>query len=78
MNVKQSIEEQMRQAILNAGISRYRLSQLSGVSQGVISHFMNRNRDLMLTTAARLAAVLNLTLTSGKSKTRTVKHGKSD
>ena len=66
MNQKHNIEEQMRQAILNAPISRYRLAKLSGVSEGVISHFMNRNRDLMLTTAAKFAAVLGLELRPAK------------
>ena len=54
------IEEQLRQAILNADISRYRLSQLTGVSEGVLSNFVNGHRSLVLTTAAKLAKALGL------------------
>jgi transcriptional regulator with XRE-family HTH domain len=65
--MKLGIEEELRRAIMNAPMSRYRLAKLSGVSEGVISHFMNRNRDLMLTTATKLAAVLGLQLRPAKS-----------
>lgn len=56
------IEEQLRQAILSADVSRYRLSQLTGVSEGVLSNFVNGHRSLRLTTAAKLAKALGLAL----------------
>jgi len=57
------MQETLRRAIVNAGISRYRLSALSGVSQAAISLFVNRRRPTMtLDTAAKLAAVLGLEL----------------
>ncbi|HUS95374.1 MAG TPA: helix-turn-helix transcriptional regulator [Hyphomicrobiaceae bacterium] len=60
------IEESLRQAILNAGITRYRLSKLSGVTEGVLCQFVNRNRTITMETAAKLAAVLGLELTPVK------------
>ena len=62
------IEEQLRQAILNSGMSRYRLSQLSGVANPVLSHFVNKHRSLTLTTAAKLAKTLGLSLRPEKKK----------
>ncbi len=66
MKAKADIQEQLRQAILNAGISRYRLSKLSGVTQAVISTFVNRKRSATMDTAAKLATVLGLELTPVK------------
>jgi plasmid maintenance system antidote protein VapI len=63
---KTDIQEQLRQAILHAAMSRYRLAQLSGVSQAVISTFVNRKRSATMDTAAKLAAVLGLQLTPAK------------
>lgn len=66
MGRKADIEEQLRQAILKAGITRYRLSIISGVSEAVLSHFVNRNRSITMKTAAKLAYVLDLELTPKK------------
>ncbi len=57
-----NIEDQLRQAILDAPMSCSQLSKLSGVSRGVISHFVNRNRSVTMETAAKLARVLGLEL----------------
>ena len=59
-------EEQFRQAILTCGMSRYKLSQLTGVAEAVLSNFVNGHRSLTLTTAAKLAKALNLELKSRK------------
>lgn len=68
------IEEQLRRAILTSGISRYRLSQLTGVANAVLSNFVNGHRSLTLTTAAKLAKALGLSLKPDKKKGK-VKHG---
>jgi plasmid maintenance system antidote protein VapI len=73
MKAKTDIQEQLRQAILHMEISRYRLSKLSGVTQAVISTFVNRKRSATMDTAAKLATVLGLELTpikkpAGKGK----------
>jgi plasmid maintenance system antidote protein VapI len=54
--------EQLKEAIAECGISRYGLSQASGVEQSALSRFMSGERGLSLESAARLASVLNLEL----------------
>ena len=66
MKAKTDIQEQLRQAILNAEISRYRLAKLSGVTQAVISTFVNYKRSATMDTAAKLATALGLELTPMK------------
>jgi plasmid maintenance system antidote protein VapI len=56
------IERDLRDAIINAPITRYRLSKETGVSETVLSLFVNRKRTLRLDTAAKLAAALGLEL----------------
>jgi transcriptional regulator with XRE-family HTH domain len=59
---KNDIEKQLRKAILQSEMSQYRLAKLSGVSEGVISRFVRKERDIGLKTAAKLAATLKLKL----------------
>ena len=56
------IEDQLRQAILGSDMSRYRMSQISGVDQAVLSNFVNCKRTMTLVTAAKLAGVLGMEL----------------
>ena len=56
------IEEQFRNAINTCGMSRYRLSKLTGVSDGVLCNFVKGHRSLTLRTAAKLAKALDLEL----------------
>jgi len=44
-------------------MSRYALWKLSGVTEAVLSRFVNRSRTIRLDTAAKLAEVLGLELT---------------
>jgi transcriptional regulator with XRE-family HTH domain len=62
MSMKPDIEKQLRKAIEEADITRYRLSMLSGVSQAILSLFMNGKRTITLETAAKLAVILGLEL----------------
>ena len=64
------IEEELRQAIINSGISRYRLSKLTGVNDAVLCNFVNRKRSVTMTTAAKLAKELGLSLRPDKKKGR--------
>ncbi len=66
--VKSDFEEQFRQAVVHSGYSRYRLSNLTGVSQAVLSNFVKKNRSLTLATAARLAKVLGLSVHQNRGK----------
>jgi len=58
------IEEQLRQEILDSDMSRYRLSQITGVDQAVLSNFVNGKRTITLATAAKLAEALGLELSA--------------
>ena len=64
------IEEQLRQAIIKSGMSRYRLSKLTGVNDAVLCNFVNRKRSVTMTTAAKLAKTLGLSLKPDKKKGR--------
>ena len=71
MKKSERTSEQLRQAIRDAekaGISRYRLSMLSGVSQGQISRFFTAGRGLSLDAFDRLAHALDLELTHRKGR----------
>jgi plasmid maintenance system antidote protein VapI len=62
------IEQKLREAIVKSRMSRYKISQLSGVSEGQLSLFVNGKRTLTLPAAARLAKVLGLDLTAAKKR----------
>ncbi len=62
------IEEQLRQAIINSGMSRYRLARLTGVADAVLCNFVNRKRSITMTTAAKLAAELGVELRKAPKK----------
>lgn len=54
------IESQLRQAIIEADMSRHRLSQLSGVDRAQLSYFVQGKRTLTLGSAEKIAEVLGL------------------
>ena len=58
----ESISDQLRNAIEARGVTHYRLGKDAAVATGVIDRFVSRERDIRLETAARLAAVLGLSL----------------
>jgi len=57
------IENQLKQAIIESGLSRYEISKLSGVAASQLCYFVNGHRTLRLDSAAKVAQVLNLELT---------------
>jgi plasmid maintenance system antidote protein VapI len=63
-NDAQDIEAQLRRAIINSELSRYRLSQITGVPESVLCTFVNGTRSITMTTAAKLAKALGLELKS--------------
>ena len=67
---KYDIEQQLREAILESGISRYRLAQLSGVAEAVLSTFVRGKRSINITSATKLAKILKLRLTKDEMKGR--------
>ena len=59
---KPTIDEQLRQAILNSGTTVYGVAKGSGVGHPVLSRYLSRERDIRLATAARIADFLDLQL----------------
>jgi len=65
MDPMATISDQLRQAIAAAakvGISRYRISQKTGVEQSALSRFVHGKQGLDLSSIDRLAAFLELQL----------------
>jgi transcriptional regulator with XRE-family HTH domain len=63
-----NIEAQLRDAILNSEISRYRLCKMSGVTNSQLSYFVHGKRSLTLGSAAKVAQALGLELAVKKRK----------
>ena len=61
-NSEQDIELQLKQAILDSGMTRYRLSKITGVPASVLCTFVNGKRSITIGTAAKLAKALGLEL----------------
>lgn len=61
------ISDALRDAILQSGVSRYILSQQVGVSESVLSRFLNGKQGITLETAERLAVIFGLTVSPGVS-----------
>jgi plasmid maintenance system antidote protein VapI len=64
--MSKDIEQKLRDAIIKSKMSRYKISQESGVSEAQLSLFVNGRRTLTLPAAAKLAKVLGLELRSRK------------
>ena len=64
------LEQQLRRAIEASNRTAYRISKDSGVSEGVLSLFLNGRRGITLATASKLAETLGLELrpVTGKAK----------
>lgn len=56
------IAEQLRDALSKSELTGYAIGKSAGVDAGQISRFIAGERDLTLSTAAKLAAVLGLEL----------------
>ena len=65
---QKGIEAQLREAILNAGMSRNQLSKLSGVDPAQLSYFVQGKRTLTLSSAEKIANALGLELIEKKGK----------
>ena len=61
----EKFEEQLKEAIINSGMSQSELAELSGVTQGQLSHFLadgESHRGLAMSSASKIAEVLGLEL----------------
>lgn len=67
------IEMQLREAILGSGMSCYEIAKRAGVTNSQLSLFINNQRSLTLTSAAKIARVLGLELQPAKPKQKSQK-----
>lgn len=66
--MSKNIEQKLREAILKSKMSRYKISQLSGVGEAQLSLFVNKKRTLTMTSAAKVAETLGFELAPKKTK----------
>ena len=64
------ISDQLREAILNAEISRYRLAKLTGLSEAALSRFVNGVMGLSLDSIDKIGECLGLEITTKRRKPR--------
>jgi transcriptional regulator with XRE-family HTH domain len=64
------LADRIRAAMVASGLTRYALSQKTGIDQGVLGRFASGKRDLTLATASRLVPALGLELGATKTKRR--------
>ncbi len=65
--------DEIKKAFKRSGMTIYRLAKNSGVSQPVVSRFVNDRRGITLTTASKLATALGREL---KPRSPETSHGK--
>jgi len=58
-----ALQDQLRQAIENSGLTLYRIAKDSGVAYQVLHRFARGERDLTLETATKLADYFGMRLT---------------
>ena len=54
------LTDQLRQAIDDCGVTRYRISQDTGIDESTLAKFYNRQRGMSLDSLDRLAEFLGL------------------
>ena len=72
---KTTLAEQLRAALADSGLSHYRIAKETGVSQPIITRFVNGTRGLSLETADRLAAYFGMRFTPPTSQPQDEKSG---
>ncbi len=68
--MKRSFSDQFREAVLNAGETRYSISKATGISESILSRFVHGKAGLSMDYMDRLAAHLGLKLIAKTKKTR--------
>jgi plasmid maintenance system antidote protein VapI len=58
-----ALQDQLRQAIEDSGLTLYRIAKDSGIAYQVLHRFASGERDLTLETATRLADYFGMRLT---------------
>jgi len=60
------LSEQLRQAVEDSGLSRYRISKELGIAESTMSRFMSGQGGLSMEYIDALAELLDLNITRGK------------
>jgi transcriptional regulator with XRE-family HTH domain len=61
-----TFSDELRRAVDDCGLSRYRICKELGVAESTLSRFMSGERGLTMKCLDRLAAVLNLHVAAGR------------
>ena len=61
-----ALQDQLRQAIKDSGLTLYRIAKDSGIAYQVLHRFASGERDLTLKTATKLADYFGMRLTRPK------------
>ncbi len=67
---RKKFSDQIRQAVEDSGITRYRIWKDTGISEPLLSLFMSGDRGLSMKTLDKLADYLDLHVVKGKAKGR--------
>lgn len=62
----QKLTDQLRQAIDDSGLTRYRIAQDTGIDESALAKFYNGHRGLSMEVLDRLGEYLDLTITMRK------------
>lgn len=73
MATRKPLSEQLKDAILNADVSRYRIAQETGLTEAALSRFVNGVAGLSLDSVDKIGEYLVLEITTRKQKPRTRK-----
>jgi transcriptional regulator with XRE-family HTH domain len=60
------ITDQLRQAIDDSGVTRYRIAKETGISESALAQFYNGNRGLSMEALNALGEYLQLKITLGR------------
>lgn len=67
---KRPFSDQLRRAVESSDKTRYRIAQETGISESILSRFVNRGAGLSMGSVDKLCACLGLQLTAPKSARR--------
>ncbi len=67
---QKQISEQLRDAILNADISRYQIAKQTGLTEASLSRFVNRVCGLSLDSIDKIGECIGLEIVQRQSKTQ--------
>lgn len=65
---RQSLSDELRQAVERSGVSRYSIWQQTGIDQGSLSKFMDGERGLGMESIDKLADLLGLHICTKAAK----------